>query len=176
MKIKLSWLTFAVLLGFGSAARAERVGFSPSDCQMVLNAPPFADPALLYLVEGGGSADGSAEMWSSKALPGPIGPVICPITGRSNAITQVQMSVWDRHSTQDISCTLFMYNDTGGIVYSNNKHTVGANFTNPSWFTWSGITGGGKYGSISCNMPGWTVISGSLQWTSRISGYTAEEP
>ena len=164
MKTKLSSLIVVSLLLLGSSVRAERMGFSPQDCQLPTNDYAVAPP-LQYNSIGGQTA---------MAMPlspnnGLVGPISCPIIGHTNAITKVEIAMWDRHFSLDINCTLLLFDDLGTIVYSNTRNTVSQNFNSPMYFTWTQITGGGKYGTITCQLPG-------KIFDSDIIYYTAEEP
>jgi hypothetical protein len=142
--------TFAVLLWASPASATFTVGYSAFDCSLAANIAHIEDddPELDY-----GWADGMA--WTMK--PPSLSPTIfCPIIGWSTPILSAQITVWDKSTQNDVTCTLLTTDDNGITKYTSSKHTTSVNFTSPMTLTWTQneITGGGTYAMISCRIPG----------------------
>jgi hypothetical protein len=142
--------TFAVLLWATPASATFTVGYSAFDCSLKANIAHLEDddPELDY-----GRSDGTA--WTMK--PPTLSPTIfCPIVGWNTPILSAEITVWDKSSQNDVTCTL-LTKDAGGITkYTSTKHTTSYNLNAPMTLTWaqSEITGGGTYAMISCTIPG----------------------
>jgi hypothetical protein len=84
------------------------------------------------------------------------GSVTCPIDFNYSVgkkISHVLMTVYDRSSTENISCTLIITNSGGDTTYAATRSTSSPGEAGPLYLEWSSISPSLGIGVISCYMP-----------------------
>jgi hypothetical protein len=63
----------------------------------------------------------------------------------------VTISVWDRHRTQDVSCTIFGFDSSGNVIFNQVTHSSGN--TNAPQSIGAGGTASSIMVSAECTVP-----------------------
>jgi len=88
----------------------------------------------------------------------PDGVVTCPLVFNNapgKVISALEMTVYDRSNTENISCTLVVTNLNGDATFTSTRGTNTLAQSGPITFNWFTVSGGstGLYGVINCHLP-----------------------
>lgn len=87
--------------------------------------------------------------------------LFCPLTV-TDSISYVVARVWDRHTVANVRCTLYVFDETGSVQYSDWRETSGYDTSTSMSLSWS-VTGltTARHASLECTVP--QKESGSFQ-------------
>jgi hypothetical protein len=140
-------LVVGIVLLKAAPASALKLAFGAYSCGTTqpIERGEDDDPELDYL-------QGQAHSEKAPGLPATYGPIFCPIVGNGSPVLSVDLSVWDKSSAANVSCTLTTYDANGVMKYAVVRNTASYNFNNPMSLQWSSITGGGTYAMLKCSL------------------------
>lgn len=93
--------------------------------------------------------------------------VWCPFNGivvGTGGITSLSATVYDRSTTDSVSCTLYVFDQYGTQTYAGTQSTSTTGWSwSPSTLTWSSITGTASYyGTMKCTLPAYSSVTGGF--------------
>jgi len=95
----------------------------------------------------------------------PAVDVICPLhtisTAPATATVTFQMNAWDRSSTDDVYCSLFVTNNSGATLSVLAVSTSGASIPEQSAATTTGGYANNQFFYIQCHIPAVDTLGGS---------------